>query len=352
MLFAVNKLSNMAIINNLKNLKDKENAALADIILYLFELEARKLYREAGYSSLFTYCTECLGYSEGSAYRRIQAARSLKDNPEIYELVKIGKLSLCAVSEISKVKDISSSEVYKSEKLVKIKSELITASLGKSKEEVKILTAKHFAPQNSKKESIKPVRVKSFSELNLGSISNPTLFENLNPAQDEADSSKESNKEKISSEIKYQFNMEVDKEFMDLYNQSKALMGHIPAAQVLKRAMKDFVSSKNAAPKNTKSKEINNNTRYIQKKVRHEVFKRDNKQCTYIAADGKRCSEKHGLEFDHIKPFSLGGSNEPDNIRLLCKTHNQLLAEKTFGKEKIKSFINSNSTSSCKNSYI
>ena len=33
------------------------------------------------------------------------------------------------------------------------------------------------------------------------------------------------------------------------------------------------------------------------------------------------------LEFDHIIPWAQGGlSDDPDNIRLLCRTHNQWTA--------------------------
>ena len=39
-----------------------------------------------------------------------------------------------------------------------------------------------------------------------------------------------------------------------------------------------------------------------------------------------------GLQFDHIKPFALGGETTQSNLRLLCANHNRYLAEKEFGK--------------------
>ena len=66
--------------------------------------------------------------------------------------------------------------------------------------------------------------------------------------------------------------------------------------------------------------------RYIPSMVRHCVWIRDQGKCTYICPKTKRrCSSNHLLQIDHIKPFSLGGTNEVDNLRLLCANHNQFM---------------------------
>ena len=66
--------------------------------------------------------------------------------------------------------------------------------------------------------------------------------------------------------------------------------------------------------------------RYIPSKVRHRVWMRDQGKCTYVCPKTKRrCISEHLLQIDHIKPFSLGGSNEVDNLRLLCANHNQFM---------------------------
>ena len=83
MLVSLKNITNEILVANLKSMKDKENATLAEIVHYLSELDCRQIYRDLGYSSLFSFCTEGLGYSESSASRRIQAARSLKANLRI-----------------------------------------------------------------------------------------------------------------------------------------------------------------------------------------------------------------------------------------------------------------------------
>ena len=44
------------------------------------------------------------------------------------------------------------------------------------------------------------------------------------------------------------------------------------------------------------------------------------------------------LEYHHEDPYARGGGRGVDNIRLLCRTHNQLMAERDFGKEWMEQF--------------
>ena len=61
---------------------------------------------------------------------------------------------------------------------------------------------------------------------------------------------------------------------------------------------------------------IKKRRRYIPKKVKREVFRRDQGRCV-------NCGSKINLEYDHIIPFSLGGSNTAKNIQLLCAECNR-----------------------------
>lgn len=57
-------------------------------------------------------------------------------------------------------------------------------------------------------------------------------------------------------------------------------------------------------------------SRNIPAKVRYEVFARDNGKCVL-------CGSNISIEFDHIIPFSKGGSNNAENIRVLCQDCNR-----------------------------
>src|ERR1017187_8951545 len=60
-------LNDETLVNDLKNLVQKEKALTYQILDYLREVETRRLFVARGFSSLFVFCTEYLGYSEPEA---------------------------------------------------------------------------------------------------------------------------------------------------------------------------------------------------------------------------------------------------------------------------------------------
>lgn len=59
----------------------------------------------------------------------------------------------------------------------------------------------------------------------------------------------------------------------------------------------------------------------IESRVKMEVWRRDQGRCT-------ECGTKERLEYDHIIPFSKGGSNTARNIQLLCEACNRKKSNK------------------------
>jgi 5-methylcytosine-specific restriction endonuclease McrA len=85
--------------------------------------------------------------------------------------------------------------------------------------------------------------------------------------------------------------------------------------------------------KSLKETKTSPSSRYIPAAVKRAVYERDKGQCTYVDPNGRRCTERHRLEFDHRKPFGRGGNHSVGNIRLLCRAHNGYFAERDYGKE-------------------
>lgn len=73
----------------------------------------------------------------------------------------------------------------------------------------------------------------------------------------------------------------------------------------------------------------------IPRPARRATFERDGERCSFVSVDGERCPARSWLEVDHISPRARGGSNHETNLRVLCRAHNQLLAEDAFGRSRV-----------------
>jgi hypothetical protein len=67
--------------------------------------------------------------------------------------------------------------------------------------------------------------------------------------------------------------------------------------------------------------------------VRREVWKRDGGRCQWPVSSGGICGSTRHLELDHVHPRSLGGASTPENLRVLCRSHNDLAARRVLGDE-------------------
>ena len=150
-----------------------------------------------------------------------------------------------------------------------------------------------------------------------------------------------------------------DEEFLTLFEEVRDLMGghaldhsfadvmklvlkeyrerHSPAARKQRREERKRATSPDSHRWEWKNAQ-DESTRHVPDDVRDEVFVRDDGQCTFVGPDGTRCQSKKGLQIDHINPYSVGGSHDVSNLRLLCGGHNKLAAERVMGKQVMQSY--------------
>jgi hypothetical protein len=129
-------------------------------------------------------------------------------------------------------------------------------------------------------------------------------------------------------------------EFRDKLERLQALMQEDLAA-VMEAAVTEKVERLEAKRcgevktprKNLDETDTSASSRYMPAAVKRVVRKRDGGQCTFVDKQGRRCTERRGLEFHHDDPYGRGGDRSPSNIRLLCKSHNAYLAERDYGKD-------------------
>jgi 5-methylcytosine-specific restriction endonuclease McrA len=123
--------------------------------------------------------------------------------------------------------------------------------------------------------------------------------------------------------------------------QAQALLGHQlrpgDMAELLDRALDALIDRlekrKFAATDRPRraARRSSASSRHIPAHVKRAVRDRDAGQCTFVSPTGRRCPAKDRLEFDHADEVARGGEATVANIRLLCRTHNQYEAERTFG---------------------
>ena len=93
----VGRFTDQELITRLRHLVRDDQLLRARLVVHLGEVDARGLYREQAYSSMFAYCVEELRMSEAQAYLRIQAARLGRQFPRIVQLLAQGALHLSAL---------------------------------------------------------------------------------------------------------------------------------------------------------------------------------------------------------------------------------------------------------------
>ena len=98
-------------------------------------------------------------------------------------------------------------------------------------------------------------------------------------------------------------------------------------AHLEKQRLGDKLASATAMPRSV--------GRGIPKPLRRFVWERDGGRCAFMSTDGHRCESTRRLEVDHIQPVALGGETRPENLRLLCRAHNQYEAERVLGKARV-----------------
>ncbi len=90
-------LSDSDLLATVRRLVRCESQATADLVASLAEVDARRLYLEQGFPSLFAYCVQHLHLSEGATANRIESARAARRFPIILERLRDGSLTLTAV---------------------------------------------------------------------------------------------------------------------------------------------------------------------------------------------------------------------------------------------------------------
>ena len=343
-LFETSHLSRQALRQELKAWDGKDRMTAAVLLSRIAEFEALEIYLEDGYPSMFAYCLQELHYCEGTASRRIYAARTARKFPLLFSALAEGKVHLTAVLMLSR---------YLTEANV---GDLIHAATHKSKEQVAQLIADRFprrdlperleaiAPAPAMPSFPVPQTVQHSPENVAASIffTPPVGQEPVRQHSPEnvAPPTPPSRVTPLAPE-RCGFQFTGDQETRQIYEEVRDLLSHqVPngeMAQVFKRALQlakaELMKHKYAVTDRPGRSRGSKSARHISAETRRQVHERDEGRCAFVSENGKRCDSRHMVEFDHAAPRACGGKSTPENLRLLCRAHNQLMAEREFGVE-------------------
>ena len=260
-------LTDKQLLIDTKKVSAEDKKITLRLLHHIKEVDRRKLFSELKYPSLFKYVVEELGYSEGSAGRRISAARLLKDIPEIEVKIESGELNLTNLSRAA--------DKFREERISDpiIKKEIITAIENTTTRECE----------------------QTLAALTSGQASPPPRY----------------------------FTISLNEENYQLYEQIRGNLAHHHLnrdemfKKILQTALERFTEIR-FKKHSLKETIISSESRYIPAWMVNAVHERD-KVCV-------KCGSSHKLEINHIIPFSMGGKTELSNLNLLCRNCNQRAA--------------------------
>ena len=96
----VSGLSDRRLLEQIKEMVDREQHLTLVIVDHLREIEARSLHLGRGFGSLFDYAVTELGYTASAAWRRIQAMHLSSQIDGVRERLEDGTLTLSAAAQL------------------------------------------------------------------------------------------------------------------------------------------------------------------------------------------------------------------------------------------------------------
>ncbi len=98
---AVQRVGKGRLLGDFAALVSKDRSCTADLLVYIGEIDRRKLYLEHAYPSMFAFCTKRFRMSEAVAAKRIRAGRAACAFPCILGMVRRGELHLSGVHQLA-----------------------------------------------------------------------------------------------------------------------------------------------------------------------------------------------------------------------------------------------------------
>ena len=316
---------------------------MADFVAVLAEIDRLELFATLGYSSLFAMCVERWRYSEPAAARRVRAARLARRHLEVLSFLRAGDLNLETASLLEAILKGGRRDA----------AALLEQAKGKTIRQVEALIAK-VSPRPDLPDVVRaqpapgllvitPGGVGSGASTSLGRLEIPAASDGgaapgpdgvlpTAPPASEAMIPRQARSQcRLTplSELRVHFSFTGSSELRRKLDRLRDLQRHKYPEGRLEQVIEDAVDRRlreldpDLWAASRPPSRIYAPSRRIPKSIKREVWRRDQGMCAFVASDGTRCGARAWLEYDHVVPAAIGGPSTAENLRLLCRNHNQ-----------------------------
>jgi len=319
---AVTVMNDEDLISTTRELARKSNGVEADLLLYLGEIDARKIYRERASPSMIAFCMREFNFSEGAAFNRITVARAARKLPAMLDALRSGAVHLTGLRLLIPHLNEENHE------------KILAQAAGKSKREIEELAAS-LAPKPPVPDAVRKLPDRGLALVAPGETAAPPRP----PSRQE----RRPVIAPLSAET-YEIRFTGSRAFRDKLRQAQDLLRHrvpngelaevfdkaldVLIAKVLKERFAVGRKPRQATPQGP----VASCSREAPDSMKRDVYERDGGRCAFVDEQGNRCPETGCLEFDHVEGYAQTHVHDAKTSRLLCRTHNQLSAEQLYGR--------------------
>ena len=379
-LATLTRLSDAALVTQVKTLVGRERDVTAEIVAHIAELDTRDLHLREGYPSLFVYCRDVLGLSDWEAYNRIEVARTVRRFPVILGMLADGSVHLTGVRRLAPHLTAANHKHALESARGKTKAEIEEIAAGLSPRPDVAVSVRRVhqqetpvldAPALAKAHDTEASAAASCEVMTDGAVEG-TDSGSRGPADavGESGGPPDAGGELPVAAVpqsgaapravtplspdRYKLQLTISGDTLEKLRLAQDMLGHaIPSggeAEVLDRALTvllaDLAKKKFADAARPRTAEKRNPdhdargamrraaSRHLPAAVKRAVWLRDRGRCAFVGTGGHRCNERRFGEFHHVDPYALGGEGSVDGVQLRCRRHNDYEGRLYFGKRR------------------
>jgi len=334
----------------LADLLKNERHAMADFLVALAEFDRRRGWMTLGHANLFDFLCRNLRLSKGTAFYRQVAVGLIQRYPEVVEPLRDGRLCVTALHALSKaITPANCAEVLprffhlSKQDARELAAELVPAPVVPRRE---IVTAVRTAPLSAAAAAPAVVSARAPESATSTAATPSQDSQPVGKLCPEGVESPPAPASRLAVEpltaTESRLHITVSRPFLKKLEAARLALSHsMPGAdaEAILSAGLDLLLSRDAKRKGLveKPRPAPANVPeapgavYVPAAVRRAVWERDQGCCQFPLDSGGICGSKLRPELDHLQLRSRGGTPTIENLRVVCRFHNEFSARQDLG---------------------